>query len=56
MQGEVELVSRLYETQAATLVHEVKTKAKDLESRGDALATITPQIAEEPAPEGRMIR
>ncbi|MCU0975449.1 MAG: hypothetical protein MUC71_03960 [Steroidobacteraceae bacterium] len=45
MQGEVELVSRLYETQGATLVHEVKTKAKDLESRADALAKVTPPIA-----------
>ena len=45
MEGEIELVSRLYETQAATLVQEVKTKAKDLESRGDALATVTPKIA-----------
>lgn len=44
MKGEVELVSRLYETQGATLVHEVKTKAKDLESRADALATVTPPI------------
>ncbi len=45
MEGKVELVSRLYETQTATLVQEVKTKARNLESRGDALATITPQIA-----------
>lgn len=47
MQGEVEVVSRLYETQAATLVHEVKTKAKDLESRADALSKITPPIAKD---------
>lgn len=46
MEGEVELVSRLYETGGATFVYEVKTKAKDLESKADALATITPPIAQ----------
>lgn len=55
MEGEVELVSRLYETRTATLVDEVKTKARHLESRADALADLTPKIAKS-LRRGRMIR
>lgn len=45
MSGEIEVVSRLYETRGATEVHVVTTKAKNLESRADALAELTPAIA-----------
>ncbi len=44
--GTVRISSRLFETKGATLVYGLDTKAKDLQSRGMALAEITPAIAE----------
>lgn len=46
LQGEVHILSRLYETRGATLVYEVDTKARDLESRDPALMTVTGAIAD----------
>jgi len=44
--GQVEIMTRLYETRGATLVYELNTKARDLESREASLAIITGPIAE----------
>jgi hypothetical protein len=46
IEGEVSILTMLYQTSDATLVYELTTTASDLHSRGDALATITPPIAE----------
>ena len=45
--GEISLLSMLYATSDASLVYELQTEASDLHSRDDALATITPPIADE---------
>jgi hypothetical protein len=45
LQGNVHVMSRLFETQGAKLIYTVDTKAKDLESRDEALLDITPAIA-----------
>lgn len=44
--GRVELNTDVYETRTATKVYRLDTQAKHLESRGMALAMITPRIAE----------
>lgn len=44
--GRVELNTDVYETRTATKVYRLDTQAKNLESRGMALAMITPRIAE----------
>ena len=44
LQGDIHVMSRLFETQGAKLIYTVDTKAKDLESRDDALLDITPAI------------
>jgi hypothetical protein len=46
LQGEVQILSRVFETRGATLVYEVKTKAKNLESRDPALMSVTGAIAD----------
>jgi len=45
LQGDVHVMSRVYETKGATFIYELDTKAKDLESRDDALLDIVPAIA-----------
>ena len=44
--GEVEILTKVFETRGATLVYELNTKARDLESRESGLAIITGPIAE----------
>jgi hypothetical protein len=44
--GVVELATNVYETRGAEKVYGMDTRAKNLESRGMALALITPRIAE----------
>lgn len=44
--GVVELATNVYETRSAEKVYGMTTRAKNLESRGMALAMITPRIAE----------
>jgi hypothetical protein len=44
--GTAELSSRLFETQDATIVYSLETKAKNFDSREMAIARITPAIAE----------
>lgn len=48
--GEIELATKPYETRGATLVHELNTKARNLESRAAGLVEITAPIAKRPAP------
>ncbi len=43
--GTARLSTDLFETKGATLVYSMDTRAKDLESRGSALADICPAIA-----------
>jgi len=45
VQGEISIRSMLYDTNTDALIYEVMTKAEDLHSREDALASITPPIA-----------
>ncbi|HEY2144975.1 MAG TPA: hypothetical protein VGH12_02815 [Steroidobacteraceae bacterium] len=45
LHGAVHVMTRVYETQGATFVYQLDTKAKDLESRDDALMDIIPAIA-----------
>ena len=45
VEGEVQIRSMLYETAGATMVYEIITTADDLTGREDALASITPPIA-----------
>jgi hypothetical protein len=45
IEGEVKIHSMLYAVKDASLVYELDTTARDLHSRGDALASITPPIA-----------
>jgi len=45
LQGDVHVMTRLFETQGAKLIYTIDTKAKDLESRDEALLDITPAIA-----------
>jgi hypothetical protein len=45
--GEVELYSMLFSTHDEALVYELTTTANDLSSRDNALATVTPPIAEQ---------
>jgi hypothetical protein len=52
MQGEVELLSRLYETRGASVVYSLTTKARDIRSRADGLAMVTPPIADRLRREG----
>ena len=44
--GAVELATNVYETNAGEKIYGMDTRAKNLESRGMALALITPRIAE----------
>ena len=45
--GEVTIQTMVFDTSDASMVYEIRTTAKDLRSRDDALAHITPPIAEE---------
>jgi hypothetical protein len=47
LDGEVQIRSMLYATRDATLVYQLDTTASDLRSRDNALAAITPPIAEQ---------
>ena len=44
VQGEAHLISKLYETRGATVVYTVDSKVRNLGSRSEALAEITPPI------------
>jgi hypothetical protein len=44
--GVVELATNVYETRGAEKVYGMDVRAKNLESRGMALALVTPRIAE----------
>lgn len=44
--GEIELATKLYETRGATLIYEMNTKARNLESRAAGLVEVTAPIAE----------
>jgi len=44
--GEVDIATRLFATSDGSLVYELITKAKDLQSRDQALATITAPVAD----------
>ena len=52
LKGEVELLSMLYETRGATVVYSMTTKARDIQSRADGLAMVTPPIADKLRREG----
>ena len=52
IQGYAHILSKLYETRAATAVYTVDTKVKRIESRGQVLAEITPPIAKKLRKEG----
>lgn len=45
IERQVEIVTRLFETDDATLVYELNTRAKSLDSRAEGLAEVTSQIA-----------
>ena len=45
IKGEAHITSKLFETRTATVVYTVDTKVRRIESRGQALAEITPPIA-----------
>ena len=45
IKGEAHITSTLYETQGATVVYTLDTKVRNIETRGEALAAITPPIA-----------
>jgi hypothetical protein len=47
IKSNVQIQTRVYETKGATVVYKVDTSAKNLESRDEALATITAPIAEQ---------
>jgi hypothetical protein len=47
VQGEVEILTKVFDTRGATLVYQLNTKARDLESRESGLAIITGPIAEQ---------
>ena len=47
IKGEAHITSKLYETRGATVVYTVDTKVRNIESRAEGLATITPPIAKE---------
>lgn len=44
IQGEAHVISKLYETRGATVVYTLDTKVRNIESRSEALAAITPPI------------
>lgn len=46
VEGSVEILTKVYDTRDATLVYELNTKARDLESRESGLAIITGPIAD----------
>lgn len=50
--GEVKVVTKVYETRGATLVHTEETTAKNLESRDSALASVAESIAKRLRREG----
>lgn len=50
--GEARVITKVYETQRATLVNTVETSAKNLESRDSALASIAESIAKRLRREG----
>jgi hypothetical protein len=45
VKGEALITSKLYETRGATVVYTVDSKVRKIESRGEALAELTPPIA-----------
>jgi hypothetical protein len=47
IKSSVQIQTRVFETKGATIVYKVDTSAKNLESRDEALATITAPIAEQ---------
>ncbi len=47
VRGEIEVLTKVYETGGPSLVYVVKTKARDLDSRAAALATIAGPIADQ---------
>jgi len=47
IKGEAHITSKLYETKGATVVYTLDTKVRNIESRAEALAAITPPIAKE---------
>jgi hypothetical protein len=52
IKGEAQITSRLFETRGATLIYTVDTKVKNIESRGEGLAAITPPIGKRLRKEG----
>jgi len=54
VKGEAHITSKLYETRGATVVYTVDTKVRNIESRAEALATITPPIAKRLRRDGLM--
>jgi hypothetical protein len=46
VQGEVEILTKVFDTRDAALVYELNTKARDLESRESGLAIVTGPIAD----------
>lgn len=44
IKGEAHITSKLYETQGATVVYTLDTKVRNIESRAEGLAAITPPI------------
>lgn len=46
VRGDVEILTRVFDTRGATLVYELTTKARDLESREAGLAIVTGPIAD----------
>jgi hypothetical protein len=52
VQGEAHVTTKLWETSGATVVYTVDTRVKKIETRSEALAEITPQIAKKLRREG----
>lgn len=46
VKGKAHVMSKLYETRGATVVYTVETKVRNIESRAEGLAAITPPIGE----------
>ena len=45
LQGNIHIMTRVYETQGATVVYQMDTKSKDLENRDEAILDIIPAMA-----------
>jgi hypothetical protein len=52
IEGEVHVVSKLYETRGATVVYTLDTKERDIESRAEGVAAITAPIGKKLRKEG----